>query len=79
MREGKVWVSWGSKPQACAPLCHWASLTKHKIKNEIIEDFKMVAVEHETSFVGPSEHSTCVTELAYAPQPALSVCKSFTS
>lgn len=45
VREGKMWVSWGSKPQACAPLYHWASLTKHKIKNEIIEDFKMVA-EH---------------------------------
>lgn len=32
-------------PNLCS-MCHWPSLTKHKFRNEILEDFKMMVVEH---------------------------------
>lgn len=50
-------------PDTC-PLCYQTSLTKHKSKDEIINNVKTVTKEHQTQAWGPSENwarYTCTT------------------
>jgi hypothetical protein len=42
----------GMGQQTFAPLPHCVSLTKHKFKEKIDENFMMVATEHETNLGG---------------------------
>lgn len=55
-------MSSGSKPQSCAPLSHGPSVTKHKFKDEMTENFKMVTTEHQSPYVG---HCLCACEVGY--------------
>lgn len=52
---------------AHAPLAHLTSLTKHKVKNKITKNFKIVMAEHEMPGVGPSEHRALCTRAGRAP------------
>lgn len=45
-RQWEVGPLMSSKFPSHAPLSHWTSPAKHKFKDEIIENFKMVTTEH---------------------------------
>lgn len=55
--------SWGSKPLAQAPLLHWTSLTKYKLKDTIIKHLKTATKEHSTLVWALSEfsHTDCTS------------------
>jgi len=53
-------------PNAC-PACHQTSLTKHKLKDEIIKNFKTVITEHSA----PSEQGRVEMHGSVPMRPAL--------